>query len=224
MAIPALGLLSGICLAGEAVELKDETDRINYSVGYRMGGDFQRQEVEIRNEVLLKGIEDALSGGEPMMDSKERRASMAGLQKKVMAAQKEKQKQQATENLEKGKAFLAENGKKEGVTTLPNGLQYKELKAGEGKSPGATASVTVHYRGTLIDGSEFDSSFKRNKPATFQLNRVIKGWGEALQLMQEGDKWELYIPPDLAYGSRNTGDRIPANSTLIFEVELISVN
>ena len=98
------------------------------------------------------------------------------------------------------------------------------MTAGEGKSPGATDSVTVHYRGTLIDGSEFDSSFKRNKPATFQLNRVIKGWGEALQLMQEGDKWELYIPPDLAYGSRNTGDRIPANSTLIFEVELISVN
>ena len=124
MAIPALGLLSGICLADEAVELKNEADRINYSVGYRLGSDFQRQEVEIRKEVLLKGIEDALSGGEPMMDSQERRASMVGLQKKVMAAQKEKQKQQATENLEKGKAFLAENGKKEGVTTLPSGLQY----------------------------------------------------------------------------------------------------
>lgn len=224
MAVPALGLLSGVCLAEQALELKDDTDKINYSVGYRLGSDFQRQEVEVRRDVLLKGMEDALSGGDPMMDAQAQRATLVELQKQLAAKQKEKQKLQATENLEKGRAFLADNGKKDGVTSLPSGLQYKELTAGEGKSPSATDSVTVHYRGTLIDGTEFDSSFKRNKPATFQLNRVIKGWTEALQLMQEGDKWELYIPSELAYGSRPAGSQIPVNSTLIFEVELISVN
>jgi len=224
MAIPALGLLSGVCLAEDAVELKTDTDRINYAVGYRLGADFKRQDVEVNGAVLLKAIEDAVSGGKPMMDAQEQRATLVTLQQRMAAAQKEKQTNQGAENLEKGKAFLAENGKKEGVTTLPSGLQYKELTAGEGKSPGATDSVTVHYRGMLIDGKEFDSSHKRNKPATFQLNRVIKGWGEGLQLMQEGDKWELYIPSELAYGSRGAGNRIPANSALVFEVELISVN
>ena len=224
MAVLALGLLSGVCLAEQALELKDDTDKINYSVGYRLGSDFQRQEVEVRRDVLLKGMEDALSGGDPMIDAQAQRATLVELQKQLAAKQKEKQKLQATENLEKGRDFLADNGKKDGVTTLSSGLQYKELTAGEGKSPSATDSVTVHYRGTLIDGTEFDSSFKRNKPATFQLNRVIKGWTEALQLMQEGDKWELYIPSELAYGSRPAGSQIPVNSTLIFEVELISVN
>ncbi len=225
MTVPALGLLSGICLAEEAVELKTETDKINYSVGYRLGFDFKRQELEVSGAALLKGVEDAVSGNTPMLTNDEQRAALVGLQQRAAAQKKEQEKgKKAAETLEEGKAFLAENGKKEGVTTLPSGLQYKELTAGEGKSPGATDSVTVHYRGMLIDGKEFDSSHKRNKPATFQLNRVIKGWGEGLQLMQEGDKWELYIPSELAYGSRGAGNRIPANSALVFEVELISVN
>ena len=136
----------------------------------------------------------------------------------------ERLKQQATENLEAGEAFLDEYSKKEGVTTLPSGLQYKVITVGAGKSPQKSDKVTVHYRGTLIDGTEFDSSYSRNKPATFGVGQVIPGWTEALQLMKEGDKWELVVPSKLAYGERGAGTRVPANSTLVFEVELISVN
>ena len=224
LALPMLGLLGGVCSAAEPLKLETENEKINYSVGYQLGGDFKRQEVEIKSDMLLQGIEDAITGDKPFLDEQERRATLMALAQRVKAEQKQKMQQQGAEALKAGEAFLAENSGKEGVTTLPSGLQYKELTAGEGKSPGATDSVTVHYRGMLIDGKEFDSSHKRNKPATFQLNRVIKGWGEGLQLMQEGDKWELYIPSELAYGSRGAGNRIPANSALVFEVELISVN
>ena len=124
---------------------------------------------------------------------------------------------------QKGETFLQENAKKEGVKTLPSGLQYKSVKQGDGKSPKATDTVSVHYRGTLIDGTEFDSSYKRNEPAEFPVNRVIKGWTEALQLMKEGDKWMLYIPSALAYGERGAGGLIGPNEALVFEVELLKV-
>jgi FKBP-type peptidyl-prolyl cis-trans isomerase len=146
-----------------------------------------------------------------------------GLAQRVSAEQQQERRQQGAEALKSGEAFLAENAAKAGVKTLPSGLQYKVIQSGSGASPKATDKVTVHYRGTLIDGTEFDSSYSRNKPATFGVNQVIPGWTEALQLMQEGDKWELYIPPKLAYGERGAGSRIPPNSTLIFEVELLSV-
>jgi FKBP-type peptidyl-prolyl cis-trans isomerase FklB len=129
-----------------------------------------------------------------------------------------------TKNLKEGKAFLAENGKKEGVTTLPSGLQYKVIREGTGVSPKATDNVTVHYKGTLIDGTEFDSSYKRNEPATFRTDRVIPGWTEALQLMKPGGRWQLFIPANLAYGERGAGSRIGPNSALVFEVELVKVN
>jgi FKBP-type peptidyl-prolyl cis-trans isomerase FklB len=140
-----------------------------------------------------------------------------------MAVQQKAFKEQAAKNLSESKAFLAENGKKEGIKTLPSGLQYKVFAEGSGKMPKAEDTVTVNYKGTLIDGTEFDNSYKRGQPATFQVKGVIKGWTEALQLMKEGSKWQFFIPPDLAYGEGGAGRSIPPNSTLIFEVELISV-
>ena len=219
----SIALASGICMAGEQVELITENDKINYSVGYRLGGDFKRQQVEIKPDMLLQGFEDATGDGKPLMTEQEMRTVLMSLASRVKAAQMEKLKKKGAENIREGEAFLAENSGKDGVTTLPSGLQYKVITAGTGKSPQQNDKVTVHYRGSLIDGTEFDSSYSRNKPATFGVSKVIPGWTEALQLMKEGDKWEIVIPSKLAYGERGAGARIPSNSTLIFEVELISV-
>lgn len=224
LTIPVLGLLCGVCSAAEPVKLETENEKINYSVGYQLGGDFKRQEVEIKSDMLLQGIEDAISDGKPLLDEQERRATLMALAQRVKAEQKQKMQQQGADALKTGEAFLAENSGKEGVTTLPSGLQYKVITAGTGKSPQKSDKVTVNYRGTLIDGTEFDSSYSRNKPATFGVGQVIPGWTEALQLMKEGDKWELVIPSKLAYGERRASAKIPPNSTLVFEVELISVN
>jgi len=224
LALPMLGLLGGVCSAAEPLKLETENEKINYSVGYQLGGDFKRQEVEIKSDMLLQGIEDAITGDKPFLDEQERRATLMALAQRVKAEQKQKMQQQGAEALKAGEAFLAENSGKEGVTTLPSGLQYKVITAGEGKSPQKSDKVTVHYRGTLIDGTEFDSSYSRNKPATFGVGQVIPGWTEALQLMKEGDKWEIYLPSKLAYGERGAGAKIPPDSTLIFEIELISVN
>ena len=217
-------LASGISLAGDKVEPKTESDKVSYSVGYRLGGDFKRQQVDINSDMLVQGIEDAASGGEALMTDEQMRTVMMNLANRVKAEQMEKQKQEGAQNIKAGEAFLAENAGKEGVKTTDSGLQYKVITAGEGKTPQKSDKVTVHYRGTLIDGSEFDSSYSRNKPATFGVGQVIPGWTEALQLMKEGDKWEIYLPSKLAYGERGAGAKIPPNSTLIFEVELISVD
>jgi FKBP-type peptidyl-prolyl cis-trans isomerase FklB len=200
-------------------QLKTEREKINYSLGYRIGGDFKRQGVELDPATVVKGIQDAMAGTQPLMMPEEMHATLIDLRKQLLARQQAKRKEEMEKTLAEGKQFMAENAKKEGVTTTESGLQYKVLKEGTGKSPSATDRVTVNYRGTRIDGTEFDSSYKRGKPATFQLNRVIKGWTEGLQLMKEGGKAELVIPPDLAYGSHGP----LANQTLIFDVELISV-
>jgi len=224
LAVPLLGLATGICSAAEPVEPKTESDKISYSVGYRLGSDFKRQEVDIKSDMLVQGIEDATSGGEALMTEEEMRTVMMSLANRVKAEQMEKMKKQGAENVKAGEAFLAENAGKEGVKTTDSGLQYKVITAGEGKSPQKSDKVTVHYRGTLIDGTEFDSSYSRGEPATFGVGQVIPGWTEALQLMKEGDKWEIVIPSQLAYGERGAGAKIPPSSTLIFEVELISVD
>jgi FKBP-type peptidyl-prolyl cis-trans isomerase FklB len=216
-------LLFGACKTEQDLQLKDENDRVNYSLGHQIGGDFKSQGVEIRPELVVKGIQDALSEAEPLMTQEEMNKTLMDLKKRIVTAQQEERKKAAEDHLAKGKAFLEENAKKEGVKTLPSGLQYKVIQEGSGATPEATDTVTVHYRGTLIDGTEFDSSYNRGKPATFRTDRVIRGWTEALQMMREGAKWELFIPPELAYGERRAGAKIGPNSTLIFEVELISV-
>jgi FKBP-type peptidyl-prolyl cis-trans isomerase FklB len=216
----SVSLIYNPCLAEDLLDFGNEKARINYSVGYQIGGDFRRQGVEINPEVLVKGIQDALSGEKGLMSPQERRATLANLQRKVAAQQEQDKAGQPQEYRGEGREFLAANSKKPGVKTLPSGLQYKVIREGTGKKPGPHDSVTVDYRGTLIDGTEFDSSYRRGKPATFRVDGVIAGWTEALQLMREGAWWQLFIPPDLAYGEHGT----LADKTLIFEVELISVN
>jgi len=212
--------MSNLCLAEQDLKLEDETARVNYSVGYKIGGDFKSQGVEINRELLLQGIQDALSGKIGLMTPKERRTALMNLQRQVAAAQQKREKaKQAQEYRGEGREFLAANAKKPGVVTLPSGLQYRVIREGTGKTPGPQDTVTVNYRGTLINGNEFDSSYRKGKPATFRVDGVIKGWTEALQLMKEGANWQLFIPADLAYGERGA----LADRTLIFDVELISV-
>jgi len=219
----SLIFLSGICYADEKLELKDQKDKESYSFGYQFGQNLKSQGVDLNLDIYTSGIRDALGGKEPRMSQEEIRATIGELQKRVMATRQKELKEKAEMNLAEGKAFLDENRKKEGVKTLPSGLQYKVLVEGSGKTPKATDTVTVHYRGTLISGSEFDSSYKKGQPSTFQVNGVIRGWSEALQLMKGGSKWQLFIPPELAYGEGGAGGQIPPNSALIFEVELISI-
>ena len=217
-------LLLGVGFAGDTPEVKEEKDKISYSVGYQVGRDFKRQGVDLNPELLVRGVQDGMSGGKPLISQQEMNETLVDLKKKVVAEEQRQKKEAAGKNLQEGKAFLAENAKKKDVTTLPTGLQYKVIEKGSGASPKKTDSVTVHYKGTLIDGTEFDSSYARGKPATFRVEGVIAGWTEALQLMKPGAKWQLFIPANLAYGERGAGSRIGPNSALIFEVELIKGN
>jgi FKBP-type peptidyl-prolyl cis-trans isomerase FklB len=219
----SIGLFFGICYADEKLELKNQKDKESYSLGYQFGQSLKAQEVDINLDVYASGIRDGLGGKTSQMTAEEIRATVASLQQRLMAARQKELKEKAEKNLAESKAFLEENKKKEGVKILPSGLEYKVLTEGSGKMPKAEDTVTVHYKGALIDGTEFDSSFKRGQPATFKVNGVIKGWSEALQLMKEGSKWQLFIPPELGYGERAMGTQIPPNSALIFEVELIAV-
>ena len=202
--------------AQEKPVLKNQKEKASYSIGLNigrnLGSDLKRQSIDIDPNILTKGIQDALSGATPLLSNEEIQETMVAFQKEVM----EKQKQ-------RGEAFLSENKKKEGVKALPSGLQYKVIKAGTGKKPKLNDTVTVQYRGTLADGTEFDSSYRRGQPATFPVSGVIPGWTEALPLMGEGAKWQLFVPPNLAYGERGAGGLIGPNATLIFEIELISV-
>jgi FKBP-type peptidyl-prolyl cis-trans isomerase FklB len=217
-------LLAHVCVAAEPIELTTDTAKINYSVGYQIGGDLQRQGIDIQPETVIRGIQDAVSTADPLMTPEEMNITLGDLGKRIAAENTRKKYMAGIEYKKQAREFLAANAKKEGVVTTASGLQYRILEAGTGRTPGATDTVTVNYRGTLIDGTEFDSSYSRNKPATFGVGGVIPGWTEALQLMQPGDKWQLFIPPEQAYGERGAGNKIPPNSLLIFEVELISVN
>jgi FKBP-type peptidyl-prolyl cis-trans isomerase FklB len=218
----SIALLLSFCTPEKKVELKDDKSKESYSVGYQFGQNLKKMHADLDADVLSAGIEDALSGKESRLSQEEMGSSLSNLRQKSMAAVQEALKEQAEKNLVEGEKFLTENKTKEGVKTTASGLQYKIIEEGKGPSPEAGDTVTVNYRGTLIDGTQFDSSYDRGQPATFPLTGVIPGWTEALQMMKKGSKWELYIPPDLAYGERGAGNRIPPNSTLIFEVELIS--
>ena len=202
--------------------LVTEMDKVSYAIGVQLGTNFKNQGIDIEIDKLIQGFKDVTAGKKLELTEAEIQQTMMAFGQKMREKQLEKQKADAAKNLAAGKAFLYANGKKEGVKVLPSGLQYKVLKEGTGKTPTAADKVKTHYRGRLIDGMEFDSSYKRGKPAEFGVTAVIKGWTEALQLMKEGAKWELYIPANLAYGEQ-ARPTIPANSTLIFEIELLEI-
>jgi len=217
-------LLLGVSCSGDGTsEVTSQKQRESYSLGYQFGKNLKFQETEIDFDVYMAGLRDALEGREALLTQDEIRLTINNLQKRLAEAQQKFQKEQAEKNLAEGRSFLEENGKKEGVITLQSGLQYKVLSEGSGESPKKGDTVTVHYKGTLINGTEFDSSYSRGQPQNFRVDGVIAGWTEALQLMREGAKWQLFIPSALAYGEKGVPQRIPPNSTLIFEIELISI-
>ena len=218
----SIGFLLDICYAGEKLELKDLKDKESYSLGYQFGEFLKKKGMEINLEIYTEAVRDGLSGKEPLMKPEEIRSAIQGIQQRTMTDQRSKFMELAAKNLSEGKAFLAENGGKEGVKTSASGLQYKILKEGDGKKPTDSDTVVVNYRGTLINGTEFDSS-KPGQPATLEVYKVIPGWREALKLMPVGSKWQLFVPPELAYGAWGAGRDIGPNATLIFEVELLAI-
>lgn len=212
-------------------ELKDQKDKVSYSIGMDIGRNIKRQNLELNVEALSAGIRDAIGGGKTALTDEESREVMNAYRTEMQAKQQSQAKEQGEKNKKEGEVFLAENAKKEGVKThqvkLPNGtnavLQYKVMTPGAGAKPSTNDTVITHYRGTLIDGTEFDSSYKRGEPATFPVTGVIKGWTEALLMMPVGSKWQLFIPSELAYGERGAGRNIGPNATLVFDIELIGI-
>ncbi len=204
-------------------DLKTQIDKVSYGIGMDMGRNFKRSEMDINAELFMKGLKDGLKGTDFLMTDEEFKTTMQAFQQEMMTKQQEKMKKEAEAEKVKGKAWLDENAKKEGVKVLPSGLQYKVIKEGTGEQPQPEDTVEVNYVGTLTDGTEFDSSIKRGQPAKFQLNRVIKGWTEGVGLMKKGAKYQLFIPSDLAYGDRAAGDKIKPGSTLVFEVDLLNI-
>jgi FKBP-type peptidyl-prolyl cis-trans isomerase FklB len=212
----ALGLFASTAFGAEPPAM-DEASRMNYALGYQLGRDLGG--TEIKSDALLKGLQDGSKGVQPALKPEEMQAALAGLEKRVNEQRAKQQAESAKKATAAGDAYLAQNAKKAGVTTTKSGLQYKVLQPGTGRSPTANDTVTVHYRGTLVDGTPFDSSYDRGQPASFPVSGVIAGWTEALQLMKEGAKYQLAIPANLAYG-----DRGPlAGQVLLFDVELLKV-
>ncbi|MCW8195667.1 FKBP-type peptidyl-prolyl cis-trans isomerase [Proteobacteria bacterium 005FR1] len=216
--------------AGDSAKLESLNEQVSYVFGYNIGQQFKSQQIELDADVVAKAINDVYSDAEPQLSQEEMQTAMETFQQQyeekmqsMQAEQQAKREAAASDNAKKGEEFLAANAKKEGVVTLPSGLQYKQIEAGEGAQPDAADTVTVHYRGTLVDGTVFDSSYERGEPVSFPLQNVIPGWTEGLQHMKEGSKYELYIPPELAYGPGGSGPVIGPNETLIFEVELLEV-
>ncbi|MDQ6862133.1 MAG: FKBP-type peptidyl-prolyl cis-trans isomerase [Verrucomicrobiota bacterium] len=216
-------IVATAAVAQQATQLKDDREKVSYSIGLDIGSTFKKQYMDVDMDVLMRGLKDGMSGAKPAMSEEEVRATMTAYSKTMMEKQAQRTKESAATNLEKGQKFLEENKSKEGVKTTASGLQYKVLTEGNGPSPKDTDTVVTNYRGTTIDGKEFDSSYKRNEPATFPVNRVIKGWTEALQMMKVGSKYQLFIPAALAYGERGAGQDIGPNETLIFDVELVAI-
>jgi len=215
-------LLASTALASETSELTTPLDKASYAIGMDIAISLKRNNVEANPDVLAKAIKDVLTEQKTQLTDQEAKTILHQLQTEMQERKQEQNKALSEKNKTEGAAFLAENMKKEGVKTLASGLQYKVITEGKGKSPSIADTVTVQYTGTLIDGTEFDSSHKRGQAATFALDGVIKGWTEALQLMKEGSRWQIFIPSDLAYGDKGGGP-IGPNATLIFDVELVSI-
>jgi FKBP-type peptidyl-prolyl cis-trans isomerase FklB len=203
--------------------MESEVDKLSYTIGQQIGNDFKAQEMEINTDLLTESIKSAYNGEESKLSSADMQEVMAAFSQKMQAKMMEKQQEVGKVNEDEGKVFLDENAKKEGVTVLESGLQYKIITEGDGPSPKVEDSVETHYEGKLINGTVFDSSVQRGETVSFPVNGVIKGWTEALQLMKVGSKWELFIPSDLAYGTNGAGQHIAPNSTLTFEVELVAI-
>ena len=209
--------------AQKKTALKTQKDKVSYIIGTDIGTNLKKQSIDITPEILLKGIKDALAGNKYALSDEEIQGVMTAYREEMMAKQAENFAKASEANKKAGEAFLEANKKKDSVNVLPSGLQYKIIAVGTGRIPTINDTVTTNYRGMLIDGTEFDNSYKRSQPATFALKGVIPGWTEALQLMKAGSKWQLFIPPQLAYGDRGSGQLIGPSATLIFEVDLISV-
>lgn len=222
VAVFGLMLLASTAFAAEKSELTTQLDKESYAIGMDIAISLKRNNVETDPDVLARAIKDVVTGQTTQLTDEEAKKLLSDMQKELVAKKQEQSNALAEKNKAEGTAFMAENSKKEGVKTLPSGLQYKVITEGAGKTPDITDTVTVQYTGRLIDGTEFDSSHKRGQAATFALDGVIKGWTEALQLMNAGSKWEIFIPAELAYGDKGGGP-IGPNATLIFDVELISV-
>jgi FKBP-type peptidyl-prolyl cis-trans isomerase FklB len=202
--------------------LTTEKDKQSYAIGLNVGKSLHRDDIDVDPKIVLQGLQDAMADGKVLLTDDQIKTVMTDLQNQVRQKQEEKRQALAESNKKDGAAFLAANATKPGVVTLPSGLQYKVLTPGSGPKPTAADSVVCNYRGTLLDNTEFDSSYKRGQPATFPVSGVIKGWTEALQLMPVGSKWQLFIPADLAYGERAQGP-IGPNATLVFELEVLSI-
>lgn len=202
---------------------KTQKEKISYAIGMEMGKGLKTQGLDVDSAVMLQGLKDALSDAKPQMSEEELKQVITALQQEMRQKQMQAQEAAAAENKTKGAAFLAENAKKDGVVALPDGLQYKILTPGQGKKPAETDTVMCNYKGTFLDGTEFDSSTQAGKPVPFEVKNVIPGFKEVLQLMPVGSKWQVFIPSNLAYGERGAGNVIGPNATLIFEVELVSI-
>jgi FKBP-type peptidyl-prolyl cis-trans isomerase len=221
---PSAAKKSGAAAAKPGATLTTTKQKASYAIGMNLGGGLHRQNIDVDTEALVQGLKDTLSGNKTQLTEDEARTALMQLQSEMQSKLQAKAAAEGEANKKEGDAFFAANKTKEGVVTLPSGLQYKILKEGSGPKPTPADSVVCNYKGTLINGTEFDSSYKRGEPATFPVTGVIKGWTEALQLMPVGSKWQLFVPPDLGYGPRGTpGGPIGPNSTLIFEVELMSI-
>lgn len=205
-------------------QLKSVKDKVSYSIGLNIGTDFVAQGMEIDADLLALGIKDAVGRAEPLLSDEEMQEAIVAFQEEMLSRQEEMMSELSAENLRAGQAFMAENADREGVISLPSGLQYRVVEQGEGVSPAVTDRVSVHYEGRLVDGTVFDSSLERGEPAVFPVAGVISGWTEALQLMSEGAKWEIFLPADLAYGERGAPPVIGPNAVLVFDVQLLKVN
>jgi FKBP-type peptidyl-prolyl cis-trans isomerase len=225
-----LGLALSLSAADENQILKTQRGKMSYGLGMDIGRNITNQQVEVDADALAAGLKAILTGAKPALSEQEAqeaisafRTEMANKRAERAKQMEEKRKESTAKAKQEGEAFLAENKKKPGVVALPSGLQYKILTTGHGPKPNSNDTVITHYRGTLIDGTEFDSSYRRSETVSFPVRNVIKGWQEALQLMPVGSKWQLFIPSDLAYGERGSGAKIPPNSTLLFDIELVGI-
>lgn len=215
-------LLAGSAFAEDKPDLKDPKQRISYAIGTDIGSGMKRQDLDIDPKALAAGLADAFSG-KPALTDEEIKQTLNNFRTQMTAKLEAKQKNEGAANIKKGEDFLAANAKKESVKTTASGLQYKAIKSGTGKTPKASDTVKVHYHGTLVDGTVFDSSVDRGEPISFPVGGVIPGWTEALQLMKEGDKWQIVLPSKIAYGEQGAGPKIGPNSVLVFEVELLAI-